>query len=202
LLSELKQINKEELIRIQNKLKIIKMGGEQRLIKKAPIFTEENISEKPTNKQLILRNIFLLIWPIEFLILITNKAKKRLGDKYLKTLVLENPNKAKRHIRILALIIIGFVIFGVTTLTTSFILKKSDAYIVAVKEIEKIENIQKETGGIIGYGSFPKGNIQIINDYGQAVIEIDVLGKNKDVRANVILEKNSGENWRIIDVRR
>lgn len=45
----------------------------------------EDYGKVPDFFRLIVRNIFVLIWPIEFFILILRKDRKRLGDKVAKT---------------------------------------------------------------------------------------------------------------------
>jgi uncharacterized RDD family membrane protein YckC len=48
---------------------------------------ENDQNEIPSFGRLFLRNLFIIIWPIEFIVLATNEQKKRLGDKVAKTVV-------------------------------------------------------------------------------------------------------------------
>lgn len=51
------------------------------------IINSGNPEKKVTATSLILRNLFLIIWPVEFFILMSNKNNERLGDKVAKTRV-------------------------------------------------------------------------------------------------------------------
>jgi len=163
---------------------------------------ENNLTEIPSKTRLAIRNLFLIIWPIEFLVLAFNKDKKRLGDTYGKTIVLKNPDKAKKSYRIIALVVICLVFFGFTALFTGAALKSSDAYKTAIHNIESNPDILNETGGIKGYGSFPKGKVNVTNGHGQAGLEIKVIGNIKDIEVSVFLEKESNGIWTVTKLRK
>jgi len=161
---------------------------------------EKNPNETPAFGRLLLRNLPIFFFPIEFIILATNDQKKRLGDKIANTVVVKNPEKPNKLPRILALIgiVIIFVVFVV--FTSGNAMKNSDAYKIAVNEIEQNEQIISETGGIKGYGMIPTGNISTSNGYGQAQLEIKVLGNAQDVNVNVYLEKEPNKQWELIEM--
>ena len=71
---------------------------------------ENNPNEIPSFGRLFLRNLFIIIWPVEFIVLATNDQKKRLGDRIAKTIVVKNPNKPTKLPRILTLIGVGIVL--------------------------------------------------------------------------------------------
>jgi hypothetical protein len=71
---------------------------------------------------------------------------------------------------------------------------------VAVREIEKNKDIQKKTGGIKGYGLFPLGNISISNDYGQAILDISIEGKENDLKVKAYLVKEPNREWQLVSV--
>ena len=79
-------------------------------------------------------------------------------------------------------------------------MKNSDAYKVAITEIEKNEEILSETGGITGYGMMPTGNVSISNGNGQAQLEIKVLGNEKDLNVGVYLTKEPNGEWKLIEL--
>jgi uncharacterized RDD family membrane protein YckC len=158
-------------------------------------------AEVPSKAKLFIRNLLIIIWPIEFLVLAFNKDKKRLGDNYTKTIVLKNPDKAVKSYRIIALVFIFLVFFGFTTLFTGTALKSSEAYKIAIHNIENNTDILKETGGIKGYGSFPKGNINVTNGFGQAGLEIKVIGNTRDMEVSIFLEKKPNGIWTVTELR-
>ncbi len=162
---------------------------------------ENDTSEIPSKAKLIIRNLFLIIWPVELLVLAFNNNKKRLGDNIAKTIVLKNPNKAKKSYRIIALVVICLIFFGFTSLFTGTALKTSEAYKTAILSIETNNDIINETGGIKGYGTFPKGNINVTNDFGQANFEIKVIGNSKDMAVSVWLQKEQNGIWTVTALR-
>lgn len=58
----------------------------------------------PSFGKLLLRNLFIAIWPVELIVLLISNEKKRLGDKTAKTIVVENKEKVQRPVRVLTLI--------------------------------------------------------------------------------------------------
>lgn len=159
-----------------------------------------NSNEVPSFGRLLIRNLFIIIWPVEFIVLASSQEKKRLGDKTAKTIVVKNPNKPTKLPRILALVGVGIAFFTFTFLFAGSAMKNSDAYKVAITEIEKNEEILSETGGIKGYGMMPTGSINISNENGQAILEIKVLGNEKDLNVGVYLTKEPNGEWILIEM--
>lgn len=163
---------------------------------------ENNHYKIPSFGRLFLRNLFIVIWPVEFIVLATSDLKKRLGDKTAKTIVVKSPDKPTKLPRILALVGIGFTFFVFIFFIVGSVMKNSDAYKVAKKEIEQNKDIVKETGGIKGYGMMPMGSINVANEQGQAQLEIKVLGNSKDVNVSVYLEKEPNGQWKTIEIQK
>lgn len=158
-------------------------------------------NEIPTFVKLFIRNLLIVIWPIEFIVLAASPDKKRLGDKIAKTKVLNNPNKPKKFPRISVLISIGVCFFLFTYYTAGNAMKNSNAYKVAIENIESNENIIDSTGGIVGYGNMPKGNINVTNGHGIAQLQIKVMGQRSDINVYVYMEKEPEGEWIIKDIR-
>lgn len=156
----------------------------------------------PVFHRLFLRNLFIIIWPVELVVSVISGNKQRLGDKYLHTVVLNNPEKSERLRRVsvligvIAIFIFLLFVFGATAL------KNSDAYKMAIIEIERNQDVKKETGGIKGYGTFPSGNISITNGRGEAQLEIKVLGVKNDLKIATYLEKEPDSTWKVISVQK
>lgn len=161
---------------------------------------ENNPQEVPSFGNLFSRNLFLIIWPIEFLVLASSQDKKRIGDKIAKAIVVKNPKKAAKAPRILALLIIGIVFFTFVTLFVGSAMKSSDAYKTALFEIEQNQEIISETGGIKDYGMIPTGSITVSNGYGEAQLEIKVIGNEKDINVSVYLTKEPNGKWKLIEL--
>lgn len=163
---------------------------------------ETHPNEIPSFKRLFLRNLYIIIWPVEVIVLAINDECKRLGDQSAKTLVLKNPNKPNPLPRTLAIIGVGITFFIFVFVMVSSAMKNSDAYKVATKEIEQNQEIIDETGGIIGYGMLPTGNINMVDGHGQAKLEIKVLGNKKDMNVNVYLMKKPNAEWEIKEMQK
>lgn len=155
----------------------------------------------PSFGRLLLRNLFIIIWPIELIALIASEEKRRLGDKFTNTEVVENPQKPKRLPRVLTLVGLAVIFFIFLFVFIGRMFKNSDAYKVAIQNIEVNEEIRKETGGVIGYGFMPTGNISINNGHGTAQLSITVHGNTKDITVDVNLEKDFDEQWIITELK-
>ena len=160
---------------------------------------EKNRNEIPSFGRLLMRNVFIIIWPIEFIVLALSDNKQRIGDILAKTKVLKNPNKPEKLPRVISLVGVGIIFFIFLFAFIGNTLKNSEAYKLAIQEIEKSPEIKKETGGIVGYGFMPTGNINVSGDEGEAQLEITVKGKSKDIDVNTYLESKNGK-WKLIEL--
>ena len=110
-------------------------------------------------------------------------------------------NPQSRNLKILGLVVgVGLVFVVGIVLLVGTIMKNSDAYKTAVYSIEQNEAIIDETGGIAGYGFLPMGSIEITNGYGQAQLDIKVLGNEKDVKVEVALVREPNGEWDLIEM--
>jgi uncharacterized RDD family membrane protein YckC len=159
-------------------------------------------AQVPSLGSLFVRNLFLIIWPIEALVLLGSQEKRRLGDRVTKSVVLIDPEKSARWQRMLPLIGACFVFCFFLFLFIGVAMKSSDAYKTAIQEIEKNKQLQKETGGIKGYGWTPSGNISIKNGYGEAQLQIRVKGSKQDVNVQVYLTKDANHSWVVEEMNR
>ncbi|MFK8008399.1 MAG: RDD family protein [Saprospiraceae bacterium] len=157
---------------------------------------ERNPAKVPSFLRLFLRNLLIVIWPIELILLFTNDGK-RLGDKVAKTIVIENSNGARRGARLLT---IGLIFLLLLT-GLFFSMKNSEAYETAIREIEKNEEVLLESGRINGYGYFPIGGINVSNGIGNADFEIKVYGDKKNLGVSVRLKKERGGEWELVELK-
>lgn len=161
---------------------------------------ENNHNEIPSIGRLFIRNLLIIIWPIEFIVLAVSQDKKRLGDKIAKTSVLKNPKKLNVLPRVLALggIVIAYFMFIFVFVFAS--MKNSDAYRTAISEIEQNQEIINEVGGIKEYGMFPTGGVSVKSGYGEANLEIKVIGNKKELSVSTYLTKEPNEQWKLIEL--
>jgi len=161
---------------------------------------EKEPEKAPSFGHLLLRNLFLIIWPIELIKLASSPEKKRLGDNYAKTIVVRNPNKPSKFLRILPLVAVAIISLTSLVIFVGSAMKSSEAYKTAVEQIEQNEQILNETEGIKGYGMMPAGSVNIENGYGQAQLQITVLGNERDVEVSVYLTKEPNGGWQVQEI--
>ncbi|MFD2697935.1 RDD family protein [Mesonia sediminis] len=161
---------------------------------------ENNHTEIPSIGRLFIRNLLIIIWPIEFIALAVSQDKKRLGDKIAKTSVLKNPKKLNVLPRVLALGGIGMTYFIFIFVFVFASMKSSDAYKTAISEIEQNQEIITDVGGIKKYGMFPTGGVSVKSGYGEANLEIKVIGNEKEISVNAYLTKEPNEEWKLVEL--
>lgn len=159
---------------------------------------ENDYQATPSFWKLFIRNIFIVVWPVEFIVLAVRNDKKRIGDLLAKTAVVKSPVKPARLPRIMALTGLILIIISFIIVFTGTAMKNSDAYKVALQNIEMNKDILEESGGITGYGLMPTGNISISDGRGQAQLQISVLGKSKNMKVYVYLTKEPDGPWTLI----
>lgn len=162
---------------------------------------EADPEQVPSLPRLFLRNLLVIIWPVEFIIMAVNDDKKRLGDRLAKTVVLRSGKEDQVLPRVLAVLAAGLALFAFLIIMVGAIMKNSAAYKVATTAIESNLEIIAETGGITGYGMMPMGSINITNGEGEAEFDIKVLGKKQDLEVRVSLQKQPREPWTLVDLR-
>lgn len=158
--------------------------------------------EIPTKGKLFIRNLFIMIWPIEFLVLAFSREKKRIGDNVAKTVVLNNSEKSKRLYRILALVGFFGAFYLFANLFTSAAIRSSEAYKAASVYIESNEELKKEVGDIVSYESTSNSGISITNGYGSAYIEISIEGTKSTGTFTLYLQKEPEGKWEIVEIRK
>jgi len=154
--------------------------------------------EAPSVLKTIVRNLFLIIWPVEFFALLFSKDKRRFGDKIANTTVIRIRSKFSFK-RILIITFIAMTLFSSFIFLTGGLLKSDQSYQAAIEYIESNEELLSVTKGIKGYGYLPMGNVQVSNGYGQANLTISVKGNEIDVKVNIYLEKEPGSKWIVRD---
>jgi uncharacterized RDD family membrane protein YckC len=157
-------------------------------------------NQVPSRSQLFVRNLFMIIYPVEAIVMISNPDKLRLGDKSQKTVVLRNPNESDLWKRLCAVAAIGILFFSFIFLFVGNALKSSEAYKIAVSEIESDSEIIERTGGIVGYGLMPAGQMSTNSTGGSASLVITVKGEKEDVKVEAILEKDFKGEWTLIEL--
>ena len=162
---------------------------------------ESNHQITPKFWSLFVRNLFIAIWPVEFIVLATSKDKQRIGDRIAKTIVIRDEAKVRSAPIVVAVGLGAAVVFVVTLFFgTITILKQSDAYRVATQEIRSNFDITEITGTVRSFGAFPTGSIEILNGRGKAEFDITVEGDLSTAEVYVRLSKEPEQEWVVDDM--
>ncbi len=154
----------------------------------------------PNILRLALRNLLIVIWPIEFFVLAFSKEKRRVGDRLAETVVVRRTDipAGRRALSFVLLIVVFGVLFAGSI---SAIIKNSSAYEQAITHIEANAEISDKIGHIVGYGFFPTGSIQVQNHYGYAQIKIKVNGERGSLSVVVTMQKEPETDWQLKELR-
>lgn len=151
--------------------------------------------------RLLLRNLFMFLWPIELLLVVLSKRQLKLGDCFAGTAVYKKEIRYKKS-RIAITVVAGILLFIAIVLPGVFIaIKHSASYETAITYIEGNSEVQQAAGGISGYGLVPSGGFEITNGVGSANYRITVKGVQHNVKVEVTLSYTSGEPWHVDSMR-
>lgn len=155
---------------------------------------QKNLDSTPSLMNLFLRNLTIVIWPVELIVLLVDKNKRRLGDKLGKTVVVQSQKVSV--LKIILIILLGFILFTfIIFATVMYVIKSSDAYQISESFIEQNEEIKQKTGGVSGFGFLPSGTINITDESGESFLTLKVKGKVKDIVVDIYLTKQPGSKW-------
>src|SRR5688500_11660803 len=109
--------------------------------------------------------------------------------------------KPKSKAPLVIAIVAGCLLLGGGFIAFVFsLVKDSDAHKVAEAYLRNNTEVQQVTGGIKDFGMIPTGNINISNGYGTADLVISVNAYKNDIDAHVILEKQPGAEWQVLQM--
>jgi hypothetical protein len=154
----------------------------------------------PTFSKLIIRNLFTFLWPVELILIVASKQKKKIGDRLVNTDVfLVKNNKGIVGIILSIVSLFGFficiLIFGIIQ-----IIKQDESYKVATEYIKTSSDVRNIVGNEISFGYFPMGGIQYENGYGTSELTIKVKGSKDSISVHIVLQKRPDSNWIIESV--
>lgn len=158
----------------------------------------------------LLRNLSLLVWPIEALAIIINSKKRRLGDYLAATKVKRDLNISGSHRALAAFLIMGFYWFTPSLPNIDFtghdfndisqyIIKHSEAYEVAEQSIYEQPAIEKLIGPINEIKIGNTSAIETHNDEGHAHLILVAVGDNAELPVEVKLKRSEGK-WQLSEM--
>lgn len=142
------------------------------------------------------RNILIFIWPIELLVLAFSKKKRRLGDMLASTKVIKLEGNT-RKVRLKFMILVLALMIPAFLLTTSKVIKNSEAYRVATLSLMNNGELVNTIGKVKEFGFFPTGSINVTNGHGLADLNLSIDGEISSTDVNVNMEMLPGSDWKI-----
>ena len=101
----------------------------------------ENLEQRPSRTVLVQRNILLLLFPVEGVIVLRDAYARRLADKWWKTVVLDDQKAMRGTLRILLGNIILFGFFSIAILFQRSGIEKTAAYQTAEQAIRSHQTL-------------------------------------------------------------
>jgi uncharacterized RDD family membrane protein YckC len=159
------------------------------------VLENDQIHKRPSVFKLVVRNLFTYIWPMELILLLGSEEKTKLGDRIAKTEVFKS-GKSPGVAKVIGIVLLILILFGtVLFIGVNLIIKRSDAYTMSVEYMNKNNQVQSEVGGIIGYGFFVSGSVNVTNGYGTSNLYIPVKGNTRNLNVHIFLTKEPQNPW-------
>ncbi|MCK7526676.1 MAG: RDD family protein [Ignavibacteriales bacterium] len=146
--------------------------------------------ERPFLPSSIKRGLLKIIFPVEGLVLLLSKSKKRLGDFWGKTIVI---NKETNKLRSSARLIIGIVVLIALVfsfrLSMGFAVRKADFYNVGINYLKSKYEVE-----IVGLPKVVNQNRNTVN------FIVPISKENKDKYAIIYLDKDR-DGWSVNNIK-
>ncbi len=142
--------------------------------------------ERPSAANFIKRGLLKILWPIEGLVLLFSSSKKRLGDLWSKSIVVnKESNQFNLSVRILIGIISIVIIYFSFTISLKLATKNSDFYSIGKFYLNSVSGLE-----INGLPNTVNQNRQLVN------FTVPIKDQNHNRYAVIYLEKNDGK-WNV-----
>jgi uncharacterized RDD family membrane protein YckC len=153
------------------------------------IVDDERLS-RPTLQNFIKRGILKLIFPVEALVLLLSKSKKRIGDLWGKTIVInKETNKLKPSLRIIIGIVVLIALLITFRISMGFAVKETDFYDTGIKYLKS--NYEVEIVGLTRVVNQDRNKVNFI---------VPISNKSNDRYAIIYLIKNANA-WSVDTVK-
>lgn len=153
---------------------------------------------KPSAKQCLFRGLLLMLWPLEGLVVLVSKNKKRIGDRLAGTLVvLEEGRRPGRIVRVVLAVVVLGVAFGVAMGGMGMAARNTGLFKVAAGFVKQNVVDREVYGSPTGIGFLPQSVIMVKNS-GRVVLSL--TGLEQPRFALVVLERQP-EGWQVRDWR-
>lgn len=160
-----------------------------------------DLTGAPGISRSILRNLTLLILPLDAIFVFIDPHGRRLGDKLAGTVVVvpaQGPNLMRRLIA-MAIFFLGFML--ASFIVTPWNMRRSAAYQVATRAVAEHPDVMRAVGEPVELDTTPQFKLELIEQGGAAELIFDVEGPRGKGEARVILKLlESPRRWRLAGV--
>lgn len=158
----------------------------------------------------LIRNLPLLAWPIEALVMIISSSKKRIGDHLVETQVCRDQSITASNRWLALIFIVGFYWLSPNLPDIKFskqgfsalsqmVVKQSHAFERAEESIRTEAAITTLVGDIQAINVRDSSSINIHNDQGDAEFVLDVVGKQGKIAVVVVLARKKSQ-WQVVQM--
>ncbi len=147
----------------------------------------------------MLRNVFLIAWPIEFIAMIISSSKKRMGDYVSGTIVLRD-RSIKLYKRLPVFILLLFALSHSFQISNYSIIENSSAFKIAVKHLKESGNLEVLVGPIQSIEVNQLGSVSIHNGEGSATLYLLVVGETRNQPVTLTLHKSENKIWEVTSI--
>ncbi|MBF0237076.1 MAG: RDD family protein [SAR324 cluster bacterium] len=162
----------------------------------------KDIENQPAWFTKILRNLFLILLPVEVIFLLLDPYARRWGDKTVQSVVIDHPRALRVPMRLLLANLILFGFFFGAILFQDKIIKKSSAYQTALQQLKHHQPLLEQIGDF-DESKKPEMDFDFSAQPPTAKIQIQVKGKlgSRIVNMNLLRQpSDQTEEWHILQI--
>lgn len=162
----------------------------------------ENPARPPPVPRLLARNLWLILFPVEAVLVFFDRYSRRLGDRFTGTVVVVPALLAPAGRRLLMLSILFLLSILAAFLITSWNLKRSAAYKTARAEAETRQELTEAAGEGFHFGFSPELELSISPAGGRATVLLLAEGNKGEIEVEVkLILQSAPPAWRVQSVR-
>ncbi|MFX3636722.1 MAG: cytochrome c oxidase assembly factor Coa1 family protein [Candidatus Pristimantibacillus sp.] len=163
----------------------------------------DNKNNVPSIWRLMTRNLLSFLWPVELIMILASRQKKKIGDRLVHTdvyLVAKNRGIAGIIVFIISMLSLFVLLIGVFIVGIMQIIKQDASYKLATDYIKANPEIREIVGEEMTFGRFSSGSISYENGFGTSELTIKVKGSKDTLSVHIVSHKELGSSWIIEDV--
>lgn len=144
------------------------------------------LQEVPSPKKLIQRNLSLFLFPLEAILILLNPYARRFGDRWIHTVVSDNPKRLRVSLRVLAANTIFFGSFFSVLLLQPWMIRRTAAYQSTLERLKHHSWLIQQLGGPVSF-IHPEMSLNFNVNPPTAEIQLEADGKHAQWNVKVFL---------------